>query len=272
MVASVPAWEIATQFLNNCLSKVQVTKPTNEDKESVAFFQSKRGHLAIEMPRGTRPKKGAKFWLSYKPTLPPGIFVESKSPGDGRNSNLAGSSLRNEFPVWTTLIRDSGLQKNDQIKAIVSDFVGSKFNGSTERENLVNTNPSVPSVSETPCPADIAGPSERQQVTVYRILRDTILSKEVKSLHRYQCQICGHTIVLPNGSRYAEAHHIQPLGEPHNGPDRKDNLVCLCPNHHAELDYGVRPLLLADLRRVDGHSVSETYLRYHNEVIRKSES
>jgi predicted restriction endonuclease len=56
-------------------------------------------------------------------------------------------------------------------------------------------------------------------------------------LHEYRCQICGKRIALPDGGFYAEAHHIRPLGSPHNGPDHVGNILCVCPNHHVALDY-----------------------------------
>lgn len=128
---------------------------------------------------------------------------------------------------------------------------------------------SVTELPENPKAADFPQPPERQESTTCRILRDTNLARRVKLLHGFQCQLCGYSIVLPDGSRYAEAHHIRPLGDPHRGPDVIENIVCLCPNHHIELDYGVRPLLSDDLHVVLGHAVGEVYLRYHNEVICK---
>lgn len=107
----------------------------------------------------------------------------------------------------------------------------------------------------------------RVPTTTYRILRDTELARRVKRMHNCECQICGHAIVLPDGSRYAEAHHIQPLGRPHNGPDVIGNILCLCPNHHAELDYGVRALSLASLSSVDGHELDPRFAEYHNRKI-----
>lgn len=122
---------------------------------------------------------------------------------------------------------------------------------------------------EPPKAVDIQGPPDRKETTISRIIRDTLLSRHIKQLHRYECQLCGHSILLADGSRYAEAHHIQPLGEPHNGPDTPENLVCVCPNHHAELDFGVRPLALADLRPAPGHMVGQAYIDYHNAHVRR---
>lgn len=110
---------------------------------------------------------------------------------------------------------------------------------------------------------------ERVETTTYRILRDTELARQVKMLHDYKCQICGRTIELHDGSFYAEAHHIQPLGTPHNGPDKKGNIICVCPNHHAELDYGVIPLLTLDLNKSSCHIIDEQYMNYHDHEIYK---
>jgi len=55
-----------------------------------------------------------------------------------------------------------------------------------------------------------APPAARVQTTVSRIVRDTQLTNRVKAMHSYECQICGYSIILPDGSRYAEGHHVQP--------------------------------------------------------------
>lgn len=65
----------------------------------------------------------------------------------------------------------------------------------------------------------------------------------------------------------AAAHHIQPLGIPYNGPDVIGNILCLCPNHHAELDYGVRALTVAGLSHLDGHELDPRFVEYHNRKI-----
>lgn len=110
-------------------------------------------------------------------------------------------------------------------------------------------------------------PPERAETTVYRILRDTKLAKYIKALHNHECQICGHFIELNDGTRYAEAHHIKPLGQPHNGPDEIGNILCLCPNHHAELDYGASELITSNLVHRENHILKEEYISYHNSVI-----
>jgi len=116
-------------------------------------------------------------------------------------------------------------------------------------------------------PTDLPQPPDRVETTTYRILRDTELARSVKELHGYECQMCGHVMRLPNGNFYAEAHHIQPLGRPHDGHDVEGNILCLCPNHHAELDYGTIPIEIDALRSVEGHMVVTKYVEYHNRRI-----
>ena len=128
-----------------------------------------------------------------------------------------------------------------------------------------------PGVAAPPLPppaSDLADvPADRAETVIYRIIRDTTLARRVKAMHGFECQICGLSIELPGGSRYAEAHHIQPLGKPHDGPDVLENILCVCPNHHAELDYGVLKLRLDLIRQREVHAPAAQYVDYHNLVI-----
>ncbi|HEX8299529.1 MAG TPA: YDG/SRA domain-containing protein, partial [Rubricoccaceae bacterium] len=115
----------------------------------------------------------------------------------------------------------------------------------------------------------VGEPAPRVEVTVSRVVRDTAVTREVKRLHGYRCQMCGDRVETPSGP-YAEAAHIQPLGRPHDGPDTLANVLCLCPTHHAAFDlYGVG---IADdgsliglpgrLQTAKGHTVGADVLRY----------
>lgn len=126
------------------------------------------------------------------------------------------------------------------------------------------------SVRESLEPSSDAGDlhtPDRCSVQVTRIVRDTPLARRVKALHAYACQLCGARLQLRENQPYAEGHHLRPLGSPHYGPDMAANLVCVCPNCHTLLDYGVITLNRSSLRVVPGHVVGDEYLRYHNEVI-----
>ncbi len=116
----------------------------------------------------------------------------------------------------------------------------------------------------TPIASDINDPeaTERYLVNTYRVLRDTALARRIKADMGHTCQICASRIILGDGSPYAEAHHVKPLGKPHNGPDEPGNIVCVCPNCHVKLDYGA---IAADPVRLS--NVLPEFINYHNQVI-----
>lgn len=140
-------------------------------------------------------------------------------------------------------------------------------------------------LDESQAAADIE-PPKRVETTITRIIRDTAKSREVKNIHQHRCQICGKSIIIPGKGPYSEVHHIQPLGSPHNGPDDKSNMLCLCPMHHAEMDLGVlyvepesqlvfhsnerNRYHLKLLRSNNDHVVNQEYLAYHKQVICKN--
>jgi len=121
--------------------------------------------------------------------------------------------------------------------------------------------------ASAPIAIDINPPlPERVTTTVSRIVRDTMLANSVKNIHRHKCQLCGLQLTLKEGW-YSEAHHIQPLGTPHDGPDVIDNIICVCPNCHAQLDYGAISLAITKLPMVGHHTISQKYIDYHNSKI-----
>jgi hypothetical protein len=110
-------------------------------------------------------------------------------------------------------------------------------------------------------------------VEVTRVIRDTRLSKEIKQLYDYKCQICGITINSNTVvGKYAEGAHIKPLAVDID-TDKKDNIICLCPNHHTMLDYGA--ISIKDdysLIGIDGtlyvkHRLNKDNFKYHRENI-----
>ena len=120
-------------------------------------------------------------------------------------------------------------------------------------------------------PIDL-NPPTRVATTTYRILRDTVTARHLKADQQCICQICGTTIDLPDGRRYAEAHHVRPLGRPHDGPDVRENMLVLCPNHHAMCDYGVIRLSVEVLRLIDGYAGDPQFIAYHNDRVFRAPS
>jgi putative restriction endonuclease len=95
-------------------------------------------------------------------------------------------------------------------------------------------------------------------------------------MYNYHCQISGVRLDTPIGP-YAEACHIRPVGEPHNGPDMPGNVLCLSPNMHVLFDHGA--IALSDDLLVLGidahisvdpnHNLNIDCIRYHREHIYK---
>lgn len=114
--------------------------------------------------------------------------------------------------------------------------------------------------------------------TVVRRIRNTQVAQEVKDLYEHTCQVCEVQLQVA-GRYYAEGAHIQPLGRPHVGPDTADDILCLCPNHHVQLDMGGIVItddcqvldrstsqLLGPLYRKSNHAISAVHLAYQRSM------
>ena len=117
--------------------------------------------------------------------------------------------------------------------------------------------------SEDLAPEDL---TEHSRTEVSRIIRDSVIVRKVKKLHNYTCQICRTQLELRQDEFYSEAHHLKPLGAPHNGPDIISNLICVCPTCHVKLDYGVIQIDASTILSVKGHNIAQKYIEYHNNL------
>ncbi|WKK21022.1 YDG/SRA domain-containing protein [Streptomyces olivoreticuli] len=133
-------------------------------------------------------------------------------------------------------------------------------------------------IPKAPSP-DSLGEDEpgRKTAVIQRVIRSTAVANRVKRIHDHTCQICGTRIETPTGA-YSEAAHIRPLGRPHNGRDRTNNVLCLCPNHHVAFDFGMITIDASGkvvehgveqhnyvLRRHDDHEIAEENFEYHRD-------
>lgn len=120
----------------------------------------------------------------------------------------------------------------------------------------------------------------RKQVTTQRIIRNTSIGTRVKKMHQFKCQICEVRIETVAGP-YAEAAHIRPLGNPHNGPDALNNILCLCPNCHVRFDrlsiYVEKGAIYltstgekrGELHTVRDHNICEEYFAYQRNLCKR---
>jgi putative restriction endonuclease len=115
--------------------------------------------------------------------------------------------------------------------------------------------------------------------TVSRRIRDSVLSREIKAQYGHACQVCGTAVPAFGDRLYAEGAHVRPLGRPHLGSDSTQNILCLCPNHHTQLDFGGMVILndfsvastttlqpFADLKWQRGHGIDVENAVYHRSL------
>ena len=118
--------------------------------------------------------------------------------------------------------------------------------------------------------SEVVIPAPRVSIVVSRIVRDTRAAISLKKLYDDCCQLCGITLSI-NESNYCEAHHLRPLGTPHDGPDSWNNMMILCPNHHVLFDYGVPIWRGEDKIELNGvlnilqmrHTLEAAYIDYY---------
>ena len=124
-------------------------------------------------------------------------------------------------------------------------------------------------------------PPERIDFKGSKPKRNYSLPDEIKSLYTNRCQICGVKLESPNGDISIGAH-IKGLGKPHNGPDILSNMLCFCPNHHAQFDafsFYIDPKTLEimslkgfegrRLKKSNNHRINRKYLSYHRDLFLK---
>lgn len=177
--------------------------------------------------------------------------------------SLVRRSIRDSFSTTGTSQFEEPMAKVDMAMRLAASTTGA---------------PGVsPWHSEEPI-ADLPdAPVQRRTSVVQTQERDTRVARQVKDWYDGACQFCGTVLELPTPPyTYSEAAHIQALGAPHNGPDRIENVLCLCPNCHIRFDRGAR-FLTDDLRVINAvtgediggliiypqHRIGRSYVQQH---------
>lgn len=121
---------------------------------------------------------------------------------------------------------------------------------------------------------------ERENSMVSRVARTSGPVDYLKNLYSNVCQICSTAVDIGHDRYYSEVHHIQPLGK-HLGPDILENMIVVCPNHHAMFDRGALTINvtkktiqhsnpkhpLNGKRLLLKHDIGHKYIEYHNRYI-----
>ncbi|MCG7602198.1 HNH endonuclease [Halomonas sp. McH1-25] len=95
---------------------------------------------------------------------------------------------------------------------------------------------------------------KKKTVTTEVTERCSKVRRQVLERANGYCEYCKSPgLNTPTGQIFLETHHVIPLSE--GGPDKPDNVVALCPNHHREAHHGatqdsIRQQLLAHLKTI----------------------
>lgn len=78
---------------------------------------------------------------------------------------------------------------------------------------------------------------ERRKELIARIKRNRKAVLEARCHYGDECMVpgCEHRIMQENGDFYVEVHHLVPVSQ--DGADSLENMVVLCPHHHAEIHH-----------------------------------
>jgi len=165
--------------------------------------------------------------VSYDQNNPPIIFIINLS-GKYHARFCLYSQLTTIAPTLKQIIHDS--TRNTGIIPFTNeygDLLG--LNIPPAEDDVRIEHPPVS--SQTPIP-----PIRQTSGVVTRYIRESKYGKELKKEYNYKCCFCEIEVERPFDFPYVESCHLKPLNE--EGPDSKENLLILCPNHHIELDYG----------------------------------
>jgi len=80
--------------------------------------------------------------------------------------------------------------------------------------------------------------------------RDVKKVRDLKLHYLDKCQICKYCLILENGKRHSEVHHLRPIGN-ELGNDDFDNMIVVCPNHHKAFDFSVLRLDMSGSKVID---------------------
>ena len=113
--------------------------------------------------------------------------------------------------------------------------------GEISVENVITqesnaTEPFSTAIDDLNVPAGVDHP-DRVSTTRTSYRRDDSIRKFALSRAQGHCEYCGvQGFELPDGRHYLEAHHVISIAN--DGPDRVDNVIAICANHHREAHFG----------------------------------
>lgn len=94
-------------------------------------------------------------------------------------------------------------------------------------------------------PSGVTEPAKKYSTTI-QFSRDPKVKAWVLKEANGECENCGSktTFMITSGEQFFEVHHLKRLAD--GGSDTTTNAVCLCPNCHRELHYGINQVALVE--------------------------
>ena len=128
--------------------------------------------------------------------------------------------------------------------------------------------------------------TKRKTGLINKLQRNTTISEKLKEIYEHRCQICNTFLSKKNShTGICIGAHIKGLGRPDNGPDDIANMLCLCPNHHAQFDdrvFYIDPdnLKIIGLSEYEGkklitskkHKIDPQFLQHQKHLCLEEES
>lgn len=151
---------------------------------------------------------------------------------------------------------------NQELKEQIIDYINNidsnryhyvKTRPLIEKDDEVNVVSSIDIDNELSDEYTVAPVSKKKKSEHASFDRNPYLAKKVIIKSSYKCNIDSnhHTFTTKNGKPYMEAHHLIPLSAQdsfNSGLDTEANIVCLCPNCHRLLHYGIE--IKAELKTI----------------------
>ncbi|MFI4974454.1 MAG: HNH endonuclease [Caulobacterales bacterium] len=201
---------------------------------------------------------------------------------------LAADALRSRS-LDAHLYRLMGLPQagfDAAIEAAIADYLRA---GSRRPGRRASARTPEATNAETPAPEWRDDTSEPATEVARRLqqlqlqVRNPGLGRELRAHYGNECCFCGKALIVgvEPDQFYSEAAHVRALGRPHNGPDRRDNMLVLCPEHHIQFDAGILTIVerrsrLEIFSRIQGdplhgrevrlrppHSIDPAHAKYH---------
>ena len=116
-------------------------------------------------------------------------------------------------------------------------------------------------------PASVKKIPKKIKTTIVRVIRDTAKTKKLKIRYDNICQVCRSKIA----ENYSDVHHVWPIGD--KGDDDYDNMLVLCPNHHAMFDLALiqfDELRKGHLVHVNGKEYGKLYFKTDHRIHQKN--